>query len=1141
LRARIVRPPRAVGEPSSNTKPVQQQDDTSLPFMPPALDDAAQAIGIGATVAFGGLVFAVSFATLVFSGPDAPEGAIAAGTGFIMFSGLAGACVVAARSTLPAIAEVQDGPSAIFAIMAAAIYATEGIDESEKLPTVEAAIALTSVGTGVVMSALGAAKLGNIVRLLPSPVSGGFLAGTGWVLTAGAFKVLTGTAFEPANVLDAAHSPQLFTVVLPGAALGAAIAVGNRLIGKFWVVPSFLLGGCLAYFGALEFALGMSPDDALRAGLLLGPFDLAGAGYVPFVFDADALAKVRWDVVGDQFPRMLTTFGLSTLGLLLITSAVEVSTSREGDANKELKAVGVANVLGGLGGGLISYHSLSATQIAHSMGSRSRLPGLVCAAAYGAALVVGPAPLAYVPTFLVGGLLLFIGLSFLYEWIVEGYDNLPRSEYTVVVLIVVTVASQGYLAGVVAGILGAAVVFVSDYSRVPIVRARLQVGGRGGIRSSAARTRAEVEVIVRLGGGVYGAKLQGYLFFATAYRLLEEIRARHERCKADGAPLTYVVLDFLNVVGVDGSAISVFEKLRRFCAREKITLVLSDVDRAELRRVVAITLFGEDRPTFAFVDRVDASEQSKQIFRVPRLENLYDEVDGQYAGEVLATCETGGVVQARDLDAALRFVENSMIARKEELSDWGRRSLGSPGASTDDPETNPDEKDASGRFGVRASSFDDALFDTDADEGSGTSWTSFQGMVNAVCGGDPSLETTFRDAWRPVKFRAGDVVCERGEIADRIFWVEDATLRVDMARGKMSELVNTVDESLDDIDRVGFGGSGDDDDDDAGAGGGETFGERVFSAGRGSSKVLYRFGDTGGNGDDGVVIETLDDPSTPATGSPGGKDRDGGGKDRRMGPNRVKDVAVKTGAAAGAGGLLASAAATAVNMSTAAKAATAAAAAASAAGAAMTGVDPGTVVAAAGAAAEATQLAGSVAQTAAAAAPTVASSAANVAAAASTAINAAAAAAGGAGIGGAIGGLSSAVLRSSDKDDDDDGGGGGAGSGSVDEGSSGSVDLEDDALNAAGEEAPTSRGFGMSVTRDFIGAVGFYRRGGVGQVRFGRIVVEKGGTGYVLDEETMERLERESPALAMRLHKVMAGTLANQVVSRNKLITQYVR
>ncbi len=703
---------------------------------------------------------------------------------------------------------------------------------------------------------------------------------------------------------------------------------------------------------------------------------------------------------------------------------------------------------------------------------------------------------------------------------VQGYDNLPRSEYAVVVLIVVTVASQGYLAGVVAGILGAAVVFVSDYSRVPIVRARLQVGGRGGIRSSAARTRSEVEVIARLGGGVYGAKLQGYLFFATAYRLLEEIKARHERVKADGSPLTYVILDFVNVVGVDGSAISVFEKLRRFCAREKITVLLSDVDRAELARVVGITLFGEDRPTFAFIDRVDVLEQSKQIFRVPQLEDLYDE-SGQYYGEVLATCDSGRVVQARDLDAALRFVENSMIARKDELEDWGRRGV----------DGNVNQVD--GAFELEVT-FDDSESLLDTDE-VGTSWTSFEGMVNAVCDGDASFETVFRNAWRPVTFNAGDVVSERGEIADRIFWVEDATLRLDMSRGKMSE---TVDEDVEvDIDRTGDGSSSS----DVELGGetfGETFGERAIASGsppKSSTEnssvkrdVLYRFGE--GSDEDGVVIETLD----VTTEDKDPKDADGSKKSRQ----KVKDVAVKTGAAAGAGGLLASAAATAVNMSTAAKAATAAAAAASAAGAAMTGgVDPGTAIAAAGAAAEVTQLAGTVAQTTAAAAP----AAANVAAAASTAINAAAAAAGGAGIGGAIGGFSSTVLKGKDDSSSSSVGASGDGSDGTRMGS-GSFD-EDDALTAAGpEEAPgTSRGFNMSVTSDFIGAVGFYRRGGVGQVRFGRIVVEKGGGGYVLELATMDRLERENPALAMRLHKVMAGTLANQVISRNKLITQYIR
>ena len=42
------------------------------------------------------------------------------------------------------------------------------------------------------------------------------------------------------------------------------------------------------------------------------------------------------------------------------------------------------------------------------------------------------------------------------------------------------------------------------------------------------------------------------------------------------------------------------------------------------------------------------------------------------------------------------------------------------------------------------------------------------------------------------------------------------------------------------------------------------------------------------------------------------------------------------------------------------------------------------------------------------------------------------------------------------------------------------------------------RQFSMSITADFMGAVGFYRRGGVGKVRFGRIVVERSGSGYVL-------------------------------------------
>ena len=1002
------------------------------------------------------MVFAISFATLVFSGPDAPEGALAAGTGFVLWSGLVGASGVALRSSLPAIAEVQDGPSAIFAIMAAAIFGAEGVDDAAKLPTLEAAILATTTASGALMMALGRAKLGNIVRLLPSPVTGGFLAGTGWVLSTGAFKVLTGLAFSVDNVVVAAKSPELFTVVAPGVALGVALAVGNRKIGKFWVVPAFLGGGVAAYFAGLDVALGLTPDDALAAGYLLGPFatDAVSGSFQPLLFSPETLAKVRWDVVLDQGPRAATVFGLSTLGLLLITSAVEVSTEREGDANEELKAVGLANVVSGLGGGLVSYHSLSSTQIAHGMGSSSRLPGVVAAAVYAAALVVGPAPLAYVPRALIGGLLTFIGASFLYEWIVEGRENLPRSEFAVVLLIVVTVASQGYLAGVVAGVLGAAAVFVSDYSRVPIVRSRLRVGGRGGIRSSAPRSRADVDVLIERGAGVYGAKLQGFLFFATAYTLLEEIKTEHARLSAESngeRPMTHVLLDFASVVGVDGSAISVFEKLRRFAARENVALVLSDVDRRELARVVTITLYGEDRPTFAFVDRADPNTIGLQT------DSLAPSLEGSElarSGDVLASDVTGRYVKTRDLDAALKFAEASLIA---EVRDDARDDhLGEP---IGDWTGEPTEEDEEGGWG-------------------GVDGGDFERMVRVVCE-TREEETVFRRAWEPVAFREGEVVCDRGEVADRIYWIETAVVKVDLARGKMSEEDGEKTTSED----------------------GDGEGKTAVTRDETETKTTlptrtFRFGssvdwsvDASVDDDEKFAGTTTKNDAESGSGS-GSNDAESGSNDASIDASNddEKDAASASASAASDGvrGMVAKTAARAGLSSLAAGAASLAATA--------TGLDPTGL----------SQIA---------AVSEMAAGLSNVAPVAAAA-------------GGVVG---AAAAASANRGDDE---------GSETAPKSNDGDVGESFESGAGTD---EREFAMSVTRDFIGAVGFYRRGGVGNVRFGRTVVEKSGRGYCIRESDVRELEEHHPALALRLHKLMAGTLANQVVSRNKLLTQYVK
>ena len=999
-------------------------------------------------------MFAISFATLVYDGPDAPAGAIAAGACFVLFGGAATAVVVAARSGLPAIAEVQDGPSAIFAVMAAAIYSTEGIDETAKLPTLEAAIVLTTVSTGVLMNLLGKYKLGNIVRLLPSPVTGGFLAGTGYVLTAGAFKVLSGgNAMTIENALrfigisldgspaNVGWFEQLAFVGVPGIVLGLALAVGNRRIGKFWVVPAFLGGGVSAYFAALEFFLRVTPEDALTRGYLLGPFPemnptrrfgffldsslgsttqtgppagLFGTSFDPLLTHPDVLLnKVRWDVVLDQAPGAVAVFGLSTLGVLLITSAVEMSTERDGDANDELRAAGAANVVSGLGGGFVGYHSLSSTQIAYGMGSASRVPGITCALAYVGALYVGPAPLAYVPSFLIGGLLLFIGSSFLYEWVVEGKDRLPKSEYAVVLLIVVTVASQGYIAGVAAGVLGAAAVFVRDYSKVPVVRSRLRLGQRGGVRSSAPRVRREVDVIARRGAATYGAKLQGFLFFATAYKVSEEIRAAHDasveayeekitqtRLSSIKKPnaetflnefsdfsdlrrtprgLSHVVLDFASVVGVDGSAIAVFEKLERWARRENVVLVLSDCARPELSRVVDIALAGEAQPTFAFVDRPRAGKDS---LLAPNLRGLREAVgDGLVASDAL-----GIVVQTTDLDAALRFTEQSLLFAE---SDFVARFF----SGNEDEETRRANGSASiGDWTER----DDGFFRSDEnasheEEAFEDAFVTFDAVCESVCE-TRDEERAFREAWTPVVFEADAVVCERGEVADRIYWIESAVVVVETG-GRVTE--DTEDTGASDADE--------------------------------NERASQRSGDVSDSVDeyDDEVPEPFFATKTPAA-----------EKDDEESP-----------------------------------------------------------------------------------APRAAAAAAAVTAAAA-----------------AVADLRDRLV----------------GTGSSDETEVASSSSSGDDFPKETEEfteAPTvaemanaeRASYGISVTRDFMGAVGFYRRGGVGKVRFGRIVVREPGDGYCLSADALELLEESHPRLAVRLHKLLAGTLANQVVSRNKLITQFIK
>src|SRR5262249_35787841 len=141
-----------------------------------------------------------------------------------------------------------------------------------------------------------------------------------------------------------------------------------------------------------------------------------------------------------------------SISVLLNATGLELATEEDLDLDRELRVSGLANVVAGVFGGVPGYLCLSESTLNYKAGGRTRVPGLVAAALCLLAVFAGTRALAHFPKPVLGGLLLFLGLSFLLETVYDAWFRLPRGEYLLVILILVVVVMVGFLEGVGVGI-----------------------------------------------------------------------------------------------------------------------------------------------------------------------------------------------------------------------------------------------------------------------------------------------------------------------------------------------------------------------------------------------------------------------------------------------------------------------------------------------------------------------------------------------------------------------------------------------------------------------------------------------------------------------------------------------------------------
>ncbi|BBD07522.1 SulP family inorganic anion transporter [Desulfovibrio ferrophilus] len=535
------------------------KDDLLTPSI--LLPSMAQGLIIGIML----VIIESSFANMIFAGSLSNFSAQA--TGLLIFGAMMMTLVTGVTSSFKGVVTLpQDIPAAIFVGIASTLMITMGSQESqEQFSTLVVLMMLSGVFTGLCFFVMGLFKLSNLVRFLPFPVVGGFLAGCGLLLCLGGLGVMTGVS-PGLETLESYAQGQVFYKWLLGVGFALGLFALLKLRPHFLILPGALVLGIGAFFLGLA-VLGIDASTARQGGWLVG--SLPSGGLWP-AFTPDDFAYVDWGVVLTQLPNVMIVALLATIALLLNMGGIELGARADLDMDKELFSGAAANLLGGLGGGFAGYAALSLSLLSHRTGVGSRLVSIFGALVCLMVVFVGAEVLTFFPKPILGSLLFLLGLFFFDDWIFSGWKKLTVVDFGIVVAIIAAIAWFGFLEGVGLGLLLAIFIFIFRFSRVSVIRKELTGAD---VSSQVERPVAARILLGQHADEIRVIMLDGYVFFGSACFLAQRVGAL---LKADHSP-RFIVIDMGAIDGFDISAVNNFLRIAQQAQNGNVKLLMSRV------------------------------------------------------------------------------------------------------------------------------------------------------------------------------------------------------------------------------------------------------------------------------------------------------------------------------------------------------------------------------------------------------------------------------------------------------------------------------------------------------------------------------------------------------------------------------------
>ncbi|TWU31551.1 SulP family inorganic anion transporter [Novipirellula artificiosorum] len=354
------------------------------------------------------------------------------------------------------------GATGAMAVVVVALIATQGIEYL--FPTV--------MLCGLIQVAIGTARLGKLIRLVPHSVMLGFVNG---------LAIVIGLAqFSSFQTYDAAAGELTMLSGMPLVVMLVFVALTMAII---WLLPKYtkavpaslvaILSVTLLSI-AINSATASSGDNLVAtvgdmlntkaASVAEDPANVANAsisGGLPMPFFLQhSIPPMTLDTLWIIFPFAITLAGVGLIESLMTLTLIDEITETRGRGNRECIGQGAANIVCGLFGGMGGCAMIGQSLINVNSGGRGRLSGITAAVCLLLFILFLAPWIERIPMAALVGVMFMVVIG-TFEWAsLKMFHRMPISDMAVMVLVAgYTVVMHDLASAVILGVIVSALVF----------------------------------------------------------------------------------------------------------------------------------------------------------------------------------------------------------------------------------------------------------------------------------------------------------------------------------------------------------------------------------------------------------------------------------------------------------------------------------------------------------------------------------------------------------------------------------------------------------------------------------------------------------------------------------------------------------